>query len=89
MSHNEKNFGSRYSINLQAFMPAAKLEGVQEKVKIGFPGEEGKPFYHRASDEVGDAGLSDGIAGSHGPGGEKGAKLSFAGKRRSQAGAWE
>ena len=47
-------------------MLAAKLEGVDEDVKIGFPGEEGNPFDHRAGDEVRSAWFSDGIAASHG-----------------------
>ena len=38
---------------------------VDENVEIGLPGENGEPFDHRAGDEVGDAGLSDGIAGAH------------------------
>jgi hypothetical protein len=54
------------SLDLQALMLTAKLEGVHEKVKIGFPGEEGNPFNHRAGDEVGGARFSDAIAGSHG-----------------------
>jgi hypothetical protein len=47
-------------------MLAAKMEGVEKKVKIWFPGEEGNPVDHRAGKEIWDAGLSDGIAGSHG-----------------------
>ena len=54
------------SMDLQAFMAAAKLEGVEENVKIGFPGKNGNPFDHRAGDEVGDAGFSNGVAASHG-----------------------
>jgi hypothetical protein len=38
------------SINLQGFMLTAKPEGVDKNVKIGFPGEKGNPFYHRAGD---------------------------------------
>jgi hypothetical protein len=61
-----------------------KLFATAIYVKIGFPDEEGNPLDHRAGDEVGDAGLSDGIAGSHGSrgrkGGDKVAKQSFAGK---------
>ncbi len=53
-------------IDSQALMPAAKLEGVQENVEIGFPGEDGKPFYHCAGDEVRGVGLFNGVAGSHG-----------------------
>jgi hypothetical protein len=45
-------------VELQAFMLAAKLEGVEKKVKIGLPGEEGNPVDHRAGDEIRDAGLS-------------------------------
>jgi hypothetical protein len=54
------------SIDLQAFILTAKLEGVEENVKIGFPGEKGNPFDHRAGDEVETAGVSDGLAASHG-----------------------
>jgi hypothetical protein len=50
----------------QAFMLAAKPEGIDKKVKIGFPGEEGNPFDHRAGNEVWDAWFSDGLAASHG-----------------------
>ena len=53
-------------------MLAAKPEGVDENAKIGLPGEEGNPFDHRAGDEIRDAGLSNGIAGSHGSTGQKG-----------------
>jgi hypothetical protein len=53
-------------IELQVFMLAAKLEGVEKKVKIGLPGEEGNPVDHRASDEVRAAGLSNGIMAFHG-----------------------
>jgi hypothetical protein len=73
-------FQDDLGMDLQAFMLAAKPEGVDEKVKIGFPGEEGNPFDHRTGDEVGDAGLSDGIAASHRSRGDQGAKQSFAGK---------
>jgi hypothetical protein len=47
-------------------MLAAKLEGVDEDVEIGFPRENRNPLDHRAGDEVRDAGLSDRIAASHG-----------------------
>ena len=40
------------SMDSQAFMLTAKLEGVNEDIKIGFPGEEGNPFYYREGDEV-------------------------------------
>ena len=70
-------------------MPAAELEGVQEDVKIWFPGEDGQPIDHGAGDEVGEVRLSDGVAASHGPGASRGRSWSFAGKWRSQAGAWE
>lgn len=53
-------------IDFQAFMLTAKPEGADKEVKIGFPGEEGNPFDHRAGNEVRDARLSDGIAASHG-----------------------
>jgi hypothetical protein len=53
-------------IDFQAFMRTAKPEGADKNVKIGFPGEEGNPFDHRAGDEVGDPWFSDGIAASHG-----------------------
>jgi hypothetical protein len=53
-------------IDFQAFMLAAELEGVDEDVKVGFPGEDGDPFDHRAGDEVGDSGLSNRISASHG-----------------------
>ena len=53
-------------MDLQAFMLAAKPEGVDENVKVGFSGEEGNPFYHRAGNEVGDARFSNRIAASHG-----------------------
>ena len=49
-----------------AFMLAAKPEGVDENIKVGFPGEEGNPLDHREGDEVGNAWFSDGIAASHG-----------------------
>jgi hypothetical protein len=77
------------SLELQAFLLTAKLEGVDADVKIRFPGEKGNPFDHRAGDEVGDARFSDGIAASHGSRSDQEAKQSFAGKQRSQAGAWE
>ena len=51
---------------LHNFMLTAKPEGVDENVKIGFPGEEGNPFDDRAGDEVETAWFSDGIAASHG-----------------------
>jgi hypothetical protein len=54
------------TIELQAFMQAAKLEGAEKKVKIGLPGEEGNPVDHRAGGEIRDAGLSDGITAFHG-----------------------
>ena len=54
------------SIDLQAFMLTTKLEGLNEDIKIGFPGEEGNPLDHRAGDEVRTAWFSDGIAASHG-----------------------
>ena len=57
-------------VDFQAFVLAAEPEGVDENVEIGLPGENGEPFDHRAGDEVGDAGLSDGIAGSHGSKGD-------------------
>jgi hypothetical protein len=47
-------------------MLTAKPEGVDENVKIGFPGEEGNPLDHREGDEVRDTWFSDGIAASHG-----------------------
>jgi len=37
-------------MDLQAFMLAAKPEGVEENIKIGFPGEEGNPLDHREGD---------------------------------------
>jgi hypothetical protein len=59
------------------------LKGVNEKVKIGFPDEEGNPFDHRAGDEIRNARLSNSIAASHGSRGrktgDKVAKQSFAG----------
>ena len=54
------------SMDLQAFMLTAKLEGLNENIKIGFPGEEGNPLDHREGDEVRDARFSVGIAASHG-----------------------
>ena len=59
-------------IEFQAFMLAAKLEGVKEQVKIGLPGEKGNPFDHRAGDEVGEVRVSDGVAAAHGAGGQGG-----------------
>jgi hypothetical protein len=53
-------------IELQAFMLAAKVEGVKKKVKIGLSGEEGNPVDHRAGDEIRDAGLFNGITAFHG-----------------------
>jgi len=47
-------------------MLTAKLEGINENIKIGFPGEEGNPLDHGTGDEVRDAGFSDGIAAPHG-----------------------
>jgi len=47
------------SIDSQAFMLTAKLEGVNENIKIGFPGEEGNPLDNRAGDEVRTAWFSD------------------------------
>ena len=54
------------SMDLQALMLTAKLEGVDENVKIGFPGEEGNPLDHRTGDEVRTAWFSDGVAATHG-----------------------
>ena len=58
------------SVNLSpattAFMLAAEPKRVDQNVKIGFPGEEGNPFDDRAGEEVETAGVSDGIAASHG-----------------------
>ena len=53
-------------IDSRAFMLTAKLEGINENIKIGFPGEEGNPLDHGTGDEVRDAGFSDGIAAPHG-----------------------
>ena len=53
-------------MDFQAFMLTAKPQGVDKNVKIGFPGENGNPFDHRAGDEVRAAGFFDGIAASHG-----------------------
>lgn len=47
-------------------MLTAKLEGVEENIEIGLPGEDGEPFNHRAGDEVCPSWVSNGIAGSHG-----------------------
>jgi len=47
-------------------MLSAKLEGVQENIEIGFPGEEGNPLYHSAGEKVRGVRLSNGVAGSHG-----------------------
>jgi hypothetical protein len=54
------------SIDLEVFILTAKPKGVDENVKIGFPGKDRNPFDHGASDEVRDAWFSDGIAASHG-----------------------
>ena len=53
-------------IKLQALMLTAKLEGVEENIEKGLPGEDGEPFDHRAGDEVCPSWVSNGIAGSHG-----------------------
>ena len=53
-------------VNLQVFVLATELEGVDEQVEIGFPGEKGEPIDHGTGDEVGVVRLSDGVAGSHG-----------------------
>ena len=76
-------------MKVQVFMLPTNLEGVKENIEIGFPGEEGEPFDRCAVDEVWDAWFSDGLAAAHGSRGDKVAKRSFAGKGRSQAGAWE
>ncbi len=39
-------------VKLQALMLTAKLEGVEENIEIGLPGEDGEPFDRRAGDEV-------------------------------------
>ena len=53
-------------IKLQALMLTAKLEGVEENIEKGLPGEDGEPFNYRAGDEVCPSWVSNGIAGSHG-----------------------
>jgi hypothetical protein len=40
------------SIDLEVFILTAKPKGVDENVKIGFPGKDRNPFDHGASDEV-------------------------------------
>lgn len=62
------------SIDFQALMLAAKLEGVQENIEIGFAGEERNPLYHGAGDEMRGVRLFNGIAGSHGVRGLMGGK---------------
>jgi hypothetical protein len=68
-------------IELQAFMLAAKQEGVEENVKIRLSGEERNPFDYREGDEVQTAWLSNGIAASHGSRGDTEAKLELRRKR--------
>jgi hypothetical protein len=54
---------------------AAKPEGVDEEVEVGFAGRKGNPLDYCTGDEVGAACFSDGAAGSHGAWNYKVAKL--------------